>query len=909
MSSALQAVSLRCEHLENPLGIDVARPQLSWALQGDGRGRRQCAYRIVVANDPDDFAFETRLRWDSGRIDTGECFGIHYAGPGLKSCERVWWSVRVWDEQGQSVMSDAAIWEAGILDPAEWQSDWITAPLAPRGLRAPGREDSFEDIGWLRTEIGSSPVTYFRRELRLDKPLRRARAYATALGLYRLYINGTRADDRAFAPGWTDYHQRTEYQSYDITDHLRDGENVLAVTLAEGWYAGYVGFTPRRRGAHYGNRPYFLAHVLLEFEDGTRSIVATDGSWQVTLGPIRYSDLLKGELYDARRELSGWHTPGYDGANCFPAEIGPDRGGALVAERAQAMKIVEEVKPVSVTPTSTRSYVFDLGQNMVGHVRLRLQAASGTTVKIRHAEALHEDGSLYTENLRTATAEDTYVCKGQGIETYEPSFTYHGFRYVELSGLDAPPDLGALTGRVLMSAVPRTGTFRCSSPLVNQLYSNIVWSQKGNFISVPTDCPQRDERLGWLGDAQVFASTAAYNMDVSAFFTKWMFDVADAQLPDGAITDVAPLLLFENGGAPGWAEAGIIIPWTLYLHYGDSAVIDRHWNTMVAWMDYVARHNPTGLRQNALNLNFGDWLAIGSDAPRDLIATAFYAYSARLMADMAGILGRSDEQDEYSMLWSRIRGAFVEAFVDDDGAVAGETQTGFALALAFDLLPDNLRPVAATRLVENLEAHDWRMTTGFLGVKWLLPVLSRFGFSDVAYKLLLGEAFPSWGFCIRQGATTMWERWDSWTPEHGFQEEMNSFNHYAFGSVGEWLYGYLGGIRPDPHRAGFQHVIVAPEIQAGIGWCDTEYLSRVGRFAVAWKQSDDGKIVQVTIPPNATATVHLPAGKKELVSESGSDLDSATGVVSSKEQDGQVVVEIESGEFVFNIQNCMRKNA
>ncbi len=902
----LRPEKLRCEYLKNPLGIDVDNPRLSWLLEGDGRNRQQSAFRIVVARRLEALRSPDRYLWDSGQVKSDRSLDIRYQGPPLENFERVWWSVCSWDESGNEAWSRPAFWEAGIRDRQDWVSDWITGPVASSGgVPAPGREHSSEDIGWLRTAIGSGPVQYLRKQFRIDRPVRRARAYATARGLYQLLLNGESVDNRSFAPGWTDYHQRIEYQAYDIGDQLREGANVLNVLLAEGWYAGYVGFTPRSRGAHYGNRPYFLALIVLEFDDGETAMIASDSSWTATLGPIVYSDLLMGEHYDARREIPLWHTEDYDDANDYPVHTHGDRGATLVSERAEAIRVVDELRPKSLAKRSAGSYVFDFGQNIVGRVRLQLEGAAGQSLTIRHGEALHEDGSLYIENLRSAKAEDVYVFKGDGVETYEPTFTYHGFRYVELSGLDSTPDLSTLTARVLSSATSRTGEFHCSSPLVNQLYSNILWSQRGNFISIPTDCPQRDERLGWLGDAQIFAATAMFNHDVAAFFTKWMYDVEDAQLPDGAFTDIAPLILFDNGGSPGWAEAGIIIPWTMYLYYGDHAVIERHWDAMTAWMDYVARHDPDFIRGHGLNLNFGDWLSIEADTPKSLIATAYYAYSAQLLSRMARAIGRSSEEKQYAKLNSNISEAFVAAYVTNDGTVAGKTQTGYLLALAFDLLPESLRSKAAAHLVADIEAHDGRLSTGFLGTKLLAPILSQYGYSNVAFQLLLSEKFPSWGYCIKHGATTIWERWDSWTPDDGFQVTMNSFNHYSLGSIGEWLYGYLGGIRPDIDNPGFKHIIIAPQIEGGIDSCDTAFRSRYGGIRVAWENSGEGITLTAIIPPNSSATVELPLLPGDAITESGQPVNTTTGGIQRVERsNSRIDIGLGSGNYLFRISKA-----
>ena len=505
-------------------------------------------------------------------------------------------------------------------------------------------------------------------------------------------------------------------------------------------------------------------------------------------------------------------------------------------------------------------HVVDRGQNMVGHVRLAVEGERGTEVRLRFAEMLEPDGSLHVANLRGARQEDAYVLRGGGAEVYEPRFTFHGFRYVEVSGLRREPDLETITGRVVHSDTPRSGWFDCSDDLVNQLWHNINWGQRGNFISVPTDCPQRDERLGWLADAQVFLPTATLNMDVSAFVTKWGDDMLDAQSPEGAYSDVAPRLVLERDGAPAWADAGVIVPWIAWRRYGDLRLVERHWDAMERYLAYLQRHNPDLLWTSRRGNDYGDWLAIGAETPRDLLATAYWAYDAKLMAEMARALGRGDRAEHYERLRGAIAAAFNRAYVGDDAFIEGDTQTAYLLALHMDLLPAELRERAAERLVENIERHDFHLTTGFVGVGLLCPVLSEMGYSEVAHRLLRNETFPSWGYSIRHGATTIWERWDGWTETDGFQTpEMNSFNHYSLGSVGQWLYEYVGGIRA--LTPGYERVLIAPE-PGELEWARVAYRSVRGEITSAWRREGDALHLEVELPPNVTGTVVVPGGER-----------------------------------------------
>jgi alpha-L-rhamnosidase len=534
-------------------------------------------------------------------------------------------------------------------------------------------------------------------------------------------------------------------------------------------------------------------------------------------------------------------------------------GVPLVTQRAQPVRVTEELRPVSIQRRAPGTHIVDFGQNMVGWARLAIRGERGARAQMRFAEILDPDGSLHLNNLRTARQLDSYVLAGEAEEVFEPRFTFHGFRYVEVTGVDE----FELTGRVVHSDTPRTGRFECSDELVNQLWRNINWSQRGNFISVPTDCPQRDERLGWLADAQVFMPTASLNMDVAAFMTKWGDDILDAQLPNGSFPDVAPRLLAEREGAPAWSDAGIIVPWTLWRRYGDRRLLERHWSAMERYMAYLLRHNPDLLWTAQRGNDYGDWLSVGEQTPREVLATAYWAYDALLMSEMADELGLRNRAEHYGRLRAGIRAAFNAAYVGDDAYIEGDTQTVYLLALHMGLLPEEVRARAAERLVENIRRNGGHLTTGFVGVGLLCPTLSECGYGDVAHELLTQDTFPSWGYSIRHGATTIWERWDGWTEDRGFQTPaMNSFNHYSLGSIGQWLYEYVAGIRTV--TPGYERVLIAPE-PGPLEWAHATYRSVRGPITSAWRQDEDTFSLDVEIPPNVTATVVLPDGETHEV--------------------------------------------
>ncbi len=902
MTDALRPMNLRCQHLCDPLAIDEPSPSLSWLLSGGGRNRLQTAYRIIVSSSQEGIRHLKGDLWDSEKVNSDETLDVRYRGKALESRQPCFWAVCIWDEKSRECWSEPAVWEMGILDKQQWVANWIGGPVTfQNGTDAPGSRESNGNALPMVSAIGSTPIFYLRKSFEIDRSVVKARLYATARGVYRAIINDLNADDRSFAPGWSDYNKRIEYQCYDVTQNLTQGTNTLCAMLGEGWYAGFVGPFERRRANHYGLRAFFIAQLVIEFEDGEQLVIKTDQSWRAHLGPVSHSDFLLGELHDGRKELVDWSKSSYDDAHWYQPIVDFPNAVNLVAEKAQPIRVVEELNPVDVTQTQEGGFLFDLGENMVGRVRFKTHGSEGQRITLRHGEALDKNGALYTENLRFAKSEDTYILTGSGEEIYEPLFTYHGFRYVEVSGLTHSIKPDTVTGLVLMTDTPETGEFSCSNPLVNQLQKNILRSQKGNFLSIPTDCPQRDERLGWLGDAEVFARTAAYNMDVSAFFSKWMDDVTDAQLGDGQYTDTAPCIIFGTGGAPGWAEAGVIVPWTMYLMYGDKSIIERNWDAMTKWMDFLRRTNPDHIRTLCLNMNFGDWLAPDPNTPKPLVATAFYARCADLMARMATALERSDEAEAYQFLFQKIARAFQEEFVDPQSRVAGDTQTSYLLALGFNLIPKDKRAAAGQYLVADIKARDWHLSSGFLGINLLLPVLCDIGHTDTAFRILLNEDYPSWGYCIKHGATSIWERWDSWTPENGFQEIMNSFNHYAYGSVGEWFYRYLAGIDTYEDSSAFKEISIDPHLGGGLTSAQATYLSCRGPIKSAWRLTEHQFELDVVIPPNTSAVVALPPHEGGSLTEGGIKIEGIPEIEMLRQDEREIRLKTPSGTFNFSM--------
>ena len=888
-SSPIHLTDLACEYQTNPFGLDVPQPRLSWRLEAEARGVRQSAYQIRVASDPANL--EHPDVWDTGRVDSDQSVLVEYAGPALMSAQRCWWQVRVWDGMGApTAWSEPAWWEMGLLAPEDWQAAWIEPDLP---------EDP----------AASMPAPMLRAEFTLPAgEVRTARAYVTSLGLYALELNGQPVGDLVLTPGWTSYHHRLQYQTYDVAALLREGGNAIGVTLGDGWYRGHLGWGGRRNV--YGERLALLMQLVVTYADGRVEVFGTGPGWQSGTGPIRSSDIYNGETYDARLERSGWSLPGYAAEGLAGVRVVTPTVGRLVAPLGPPMRRIEALQPIAVLQTPNGETVLDFGQNLVGWVRMQVQGPAGTEVTLRHAEVLDQAGNFYTANLRTAQQTDRYILKGQGAETYEPRFTFHGFRYVAVEGYPGAVDPRHFTAVVVHSDLVRTGDFDCDHPLLNQLQHNIVWGQKGNFVDVPTDCPQRDERLGWTGDAQVFLPTAAFNMRVPGFFTKWLRDLAVDQRADGRVAHVIPDVL-GDGGSCGWADAAVICPWNLYRAYGDTRLLAEQYDSMAAWVRYMKAQAGDGWLWNS-GFHFGDWLAVPPPDPNlpypmtdhGLLATAFFAYSTSLLARTARVLGKTDDAAEYERWVDEIKAAFNREFVTPNGRVSSNTQTAYVLALQFDLLPPALRAQAARRLAEDVRTRDCHLRTGFLGASFLPHVLSANGELDLAYALLEQETYPSWLYPVTRGATTIWERWDGIKPDGSFQAvTMNSFNHYAYGAIGEWLYRVVAGLDLDPAVPGYKHVIVRPRPGGRLRQARARHASLYGPIEVAWSLTDAGLVVDVVLPPNTTGTVHLPAAAS-AIREGGRPLTHGDGLRVLGEEQGETVVEVGSGRWRFEAPNA-----
>ncbi len=751
---------------------------------------------------------------------------------------------------------------------------------------------------------GNSALPYLRKAFALPRTVRHASLYVTSLGIYEMRLNGQRVGDHILAPEWTDYRKRIRYQEYDVTRLVRTGDNALGAQVAHGWYSGHLGNGGYQ---YYGTVPALLAQLEVTYTDGSTERVVTDTSWKMHRSAILSSDFMLGENYDARQEIAGWDQPGFDDSSWSAAllHIDPPRPNTppiaknvLEAQTNEPVHELMEIKPKTLKEPAKGRWTYDLGQNMVGVVRLKVSAPEGTRLTLRHAEMLNPDGTLYTTNLRGAPSIDTYICRGGGVEIWQPKFTFHGFRYVELTGLPTKPGMDAVTGVVIGSDTPNSGQFACSDPRINQLQSNILWGQRGNYLSVPTDCPQRDERMGWMGDAEVFVRTATCNADVAAFFTKWLVDVDDAQTTDGAYSDISPS--YGGGGTPAWADAGVICPWTIYLADGDKRLLQRHLPNMTRWVEWCRTHSTDLIRDKDRNGDYGDWLSQGANTPKDLIGTAYFAYSSHLLAKSYEAVGDTAHAATYNQLFEEIKAAFNKRYVKEDGRITGNTQCCYAMALKFELLPESLRARAAQYLEDDIKAKGNHLSTGFVGVSYLLPVLTNAGKVDTAYTLLMQDTFPSWLFSVKHGATTIWERWDGWTPEKGFQDPgMNSFNHYSLGSCGEWLYDAVAGIDIDPANPGYKHTLIHPHVDGPLTTVTAHHDSLYGRIESHWTRANGTLTMNVTIPPNTTGTVYVPAATAESVLEGNKPASQAQGVKFLRVENGEAVYAVESGSYVF----------
>lgn len=822
--------------------------------------------------------------------------------------------VKFADGSSTVVKTGDGAWKSALNAPGAWYAPpygdaaWV-APIAYSA--AP---DAFGGSDSLGLPLQTSPVAALRHRFAVGKPVASARLYVTALGVYRMSLNGQRVGDQVLAPGWTDYRQRVTYQVFDVTASLRRGDNALGAYLAPGWYE-----TPLEwigQGNNYGETPPALkAQLRLEYTDGSVDWIATDDSWRAELSPILSAEIYNGETYDARRLQAGWDTASFNDRDWRPVTLVHPHEPEIVWQSFRPIRATQQVSVKAVTSPAPGTFIYDFGQNLAGVARVQVAGRAGTDVRMRFGEQLNADGTLYVANLRNAKATDHFILSGKGLEEYEPSFTFHGFRYLEITGVENAPPMASVQAVVLNTDAPETVQLKTGNAMVNQLWSNILWGQRSNFVGLPTDCPQRDERLGWSADAQVFWRTASYDMDLTAFSRKYAADLRGTQTGTAMYGIYAPGTAKSHPGfGPGWSDAGVIIPWTSWMQSGDTEILEQNWAAMERYLDAIQEANPDHLWKNKAGISFGDWLAPEGETSQELIATAYWAYDASLMKQMAHALGKTEDERKYAAMFEKVRNAFQGEFVHLNGAVGAkalpstgkgqdqsllETQTSYVLALHMDLLNDTDRPLAAKRLADRIAANDWKLGTGFLGTPYLLEVLTDTGHADVAYRLLLNTDYPSWGYMVQHGATTMWERWNA--DQMRDQPGMNSYNHYAYGAVAEWIYRYAAGVDTVTEGAGFHTVYLHPHFDARLGSIDFTYQSSYGAIRSAWKMSGGDVKWDVTVPPNTTAELPLPSSETENYRLDGSALAKSSLKTLAKNPAGNVTYVLPAGKYSFEI--------
>ena len=905
---------LRCEYLVNPEGIDTKKPRLSWILYSESFNKYQEAYQIYISSSASKLSKDLADIWDSKKINSNNTNQIKYDGKALESGKKYYWKVRIWDENGkQSAWSKAYCFSMGLLKEKDWIAKWIGIPTHNKN----------------KTDSLLHPSPMFRKHFSANKPIRRATLFFTSLGDYEVFINGNKSGENILAPEWTAFDKRVQYQTYDVTSYIEKGDNVIAAWLGDGWYAGCLGPVEWKNDypdypyrGYYGHDLRLRAQLIIEYKTGENDTIISGPDWlYYNDSPIRSSDNFLGEVYDCRKELPGWKLKSYNCDRWENVIIDSTIATSLTAQMNEPVRIIDSLAPISVSQPSPDIYVFDLAQNMVGWCKVVLEGPPGTEIILRHGEMLNEDGTVYTKNLKTAIQTDKYILDGKGKRCLSPHFTYHGFRYVQVEGMTKEPDINDIKGMVISSSSPRVGYYKFNNSLLDKLTSNILWTQRGNMHSVPTDCPQRSERMGWMGDAQIFSQTAIYNLDMAAFFSKWVRDIRDGQYPTGEYSDVNPRAMPETDkfvNAPGWADAGIIIPWKMYLNYNDTTILREHYESMMRYIDRILETNPDLIYDSLAAWSYGDWLngdAIisedypesGASIPDEVYCTAFFAHSAKMLSNIASLLHLDEDHDEYEYLYERIRKEFNDKFVSSDGTIKGNTQAGYAIALNFGLLDKEISGKAFEKMIEALSEYDGRMSTGFVSTVCLLKEFSDRGRHDLACNLVESHRLPSWGYSIDQGATTIWERWDGYIKGRGFQHPgMNSFNHYAFGSVGEWMVSNLIGLKPDNANPGYRHFIIEPRPGGSIKHVQANFRSINGTINIEWLKNTRSFNLKVDIPVNTSANVILPGQdlKWEQVEINNKAPDNFEFIHYS-EHDGSLIMKVPSGKYDIN---CTDRN-
>ncbi len=881
-------IELLCEYCIDPLGIDAPRPRFSWKLRHHERGRMQSAYQILVASSEENLLKDFGDMWDSGKVASSQSINVEYAGKPLESGKTYYWKVRWWDDKERiSSWSKIAKFEMGLLRPEDWKAKWI----------------------------GGGKM--LRKSFTVRDKVKQARAYVSGLGYYELRINSRKVGDHVLDPGWTDYEKIILYATYDITDYLKGGENAVGIMLGNGRY----NVKPHRMNSHkhYGE-PRAILQIRIDFTDDSRELVISDESWKVSDGPIIDDDIYDGEVYDAKLEKDGWDSPDYDDSTWRNAKIMEPPGGKLVSGAIfPPIRTIKVLQPLSVSNPKPDVYVFDFGQNFSGWVRLIVSGPRGTKVKLRYAEMLNPDGTINTAPNRTAKAEDIYVLRGNGIEVYEPRFTYHGFRYVEVTGFPGIPSVNSLQGIVVHTDVEQTGSFLCSNQIINSIHKNILWGQLSNLMSVPTDCPQRDERMGWMGDAQLSAEEAIYNFNMAAFYTKWLRDIRVAQIEDGSVPDVVPPYWSLYPADPAYGEACIIIPWYLYVYYGDRRVLEENYENMKRWVNFLSSKAENYILKFS---KYGDWCPPGQIkspyTPGEGVSTLCYYESTLLLSRIAQILGKTEEASVYAEIAGRIKEAFNREYLKgeyyaplrealDAILPVSYSQTINILPLYLNIVPTDKEELVIRKLIDDITvARDYHVNCGIVGVKYLFDVLTKYGYTDIAYKIITQTTYPSWGYMVKEGATTLWERWEYLT-----SSGMNSHNHIMLGSIDTWFYKALAGINADPLHPGFEKVIIKPHVLGDLTHAGASLKTIRGLVISKWWRKSNSMVLEVAIPVNSRGEVYIPliGLKNPAIKENGkiiwkneTFIQESPEITFIRKNENYVVFEIGSGNYIFQVE-------
>ncbi|RYU95636.1 alpha-L-rhamnosidase [Emticicia agri] len=901
---------LRCEYFDNPLGLDTQKPRLSWQMVSGTRGAKQTAYQILVADTEENLKKDNGNVWNSGMVKSDQSLWITYAGKALESRKRYFWKVKVWNDKNKpTAYSPTSWWEMGLLQPSDWSAHWI---------------------GKKGTEGKPPKAVELQKEFSLAKRAVRARIYVTGLGAYHLIFNGKKVGQDILTPGWTHYLKTIHYQTYEIDgEDLTIGTNFITATLGNGWWSSGLGWGGGKFA--YSEGPCrLLFQMELEFYDGSRQTVISDETWKTRLSPIVSNSLYNGEVYDGRLEYGkDWENatilddaenkttlfgPKPEDNRNDEAETFSTKNTKLIASVVPQIQVMQELKAVKITEPRKGHYVFDFGQNLVGFTHLKVEGKAGKEVEMKFAELLTDKGLADQANLRSIRPTDKYILKGYGVEEWEPKFTYHGFRYLEVEGLPKKPDENTLVAKVIHNNVPFSGSFTTSNDLLNSIYKNITWGQHGNMHSVPTDCPQRDERLGWMGDAQIFAPTASYIMQMNGFFAKWVRDIADSQHSSGYVYDVNPKIVVGGPSKPAWGDAIVIVPYRMYQFYGDKRIIEENYEAMKNWVEYMNNHPNTKIDgiyyfQAGDFYGYGDWVPV-ENSPTKPIGGSYQFYSNKLLAEMAKVIGKTADSQKYTDVAQKVADKYNEVYFDPQGkSYEGNTQGANLIPLSLGITKPADRLAVAQNVAANVRAKNDHLTTGFLSTAMLLPALSDAGEHELAYKVAIQKTYPSWGYMIEKGATTMWELWNSDTEK---PEGMNSRNHFAYGSIGEWFYSYLGGIKLDPLSAGFKHFMIAPMPVGDLKWVESKYESSYGPIASGWNWQGAKFVLKVSIPANASAQIQLPLSGKTnaIVKESeklilsGNKASKAKipGITFVKIENNKAIFEVLSGNYTFSVE-------